>query len=47
MALDAEGVSRIPSNPTFEEAATLPCAASRRGAVVFSFAMAAGRIGVF
>jgi NADPH:quinone reductase-like Zn-dependent oxidoreductase len=27
MVLDAEGVSRIPSNLTFEEAATLPCAA--------------------
>jgi NADPH:quinone reductase-like Zn-dependent oxidoreductase len=27
MVLDAEGVSRFPSNLTFEEAATLPCAA--------------------
>jgi NADPH:quinone reductase-like Zn-dependent oxidoreductase len=27
MVLDAEGVSRVPSNLTFEEAATLPCAA--------------------
>src|SRR5256885_12699683 len=27
MVLDAEGVSRMPSNLTFEEAATLPCAA--------------------
>jgi len=27
VVLDAEGVSRIPSNLTFEEAATLPCAA--------------------
>ena len=27
MLLDAEGVSLIPSNLTFEEAATLPCAA--------------------
>jgi NADPH:quinone reductase-like Zn-dependent oxidoreductase len=27
MVLDAEGVSRIPSNLTFEQAATLPCAA--------------------
>jgi NADPH:quinone reductase-like Zn-dependent oxidoreductase len=27
LVLDAEGVSLIPSNPAFEEAATLPCAA--------------------
>lgn len=27
MVLDAEGVSRVPSNLTFEQAATLPCAA--------------------